>query len=78
MRDTLLAILTMASFVLSVLVIKEMRNSDAQKSPDWYKYKVTVTEDNGTLYYGVETMDGVYLGEVPASKLDSLVSDYNY
>jgi hypothetical protein len=77
MRDTLLAMLILATLVLSIVAIKGMRD-DAHQNPEWYKYKVTVTEDNGVLYYGVETMDGEFIGEVTASKLDSLVSDYNY
>ncbi len=77
MRDTLLAMLILTTLVLSIVAIKGMRD-DAHPNHEWYKYKVTVTEDNGVLYYGVETMDGEFIGEVTASKLDSLVSDYNY
>lgn len=75
-NDTLLALmLLVAVFLLFVVTTTKMWD---KSEPEWYKYKVTVTEDNGVLLYGVETWDGVYLGEVPACKIDSLVSDYNY
>ena len=75
--DTLLATLM---FVLVALMLVFVTTNVWQRDrhPEWYKYKVTVTEDNGVLMYGVETWDGVHLGEVPACKIDSLVSDYNY
>ena len=74
-HDTLLAMLMFVALIM-VFVTTNVWHSD--NDPEWYKYKVTVTEDNGVLYYGVETMDGEFIGEVTASKLDSLVSDYNY
>lgn len=75
-NDTMLAmmLLVLVFLLLVVTTTKVWHVSE----PEWYKYKVTVTEDNGVLLYGVETWDGVYLGEVPASKLDSLISDDNY
>lgn len=74
-HDTLLAMLM---FVLVAIAFVLVTTNAWRHDHEWYKYKVTVTEDNGVLLYGVETWDGVYLGEVPACKIDSLVSDYNY
>lgn len=75
-NDTVLALMLLAS-VLLLFVVTTKKMFD-KSEPEWYKYKVTVTEDNGVLMYGVETWDGVYLGEVPACKIDSLVNNYNY
>jgi hypothetical protein len=41
---------------------------------DWCKYKVGVFEDDDTtLWYDVETSDGVKLGTIRQESLDSLV-----
>jgi hypothetical protein len=74
-HDTLLAMLM---FVLVAIAFVLVTTNAWRHDHEWYKYKVTVTEDNGVLYYGVETMDGEFIGEVPASKLDSLINNYNY
>ena len=46
---------------------------------DWCKYKVSPWEDeNDTLWYDVETSDGVSLGAIRQESLDSLVVDDNW
>lgn len=46
---------------------------------DWCKYKVGVWEDeSATLWYDVETSDGVKLGTIRQESLDSLVVDDNW
>lgn len=54
------------------------RTASYDDDPEWYKYKVTVYDNDTCISYGVETWDGVYLGNVTASQLDSLIADDNY
>jgi hypothetical protein len=76
---------------LSMVLTLVMNNADAidsaytpdrtaayNQDPEWYKYKITVRDADSCLMYGVETWDNVYLGEVNASQLDSIITDHNY
>lgn len=74
-KETQLALVLFALCLFTIAVT--MIFTDKPQDPEWYKYKVSVIEDNGVLYYEVEGWDNEYFGVVKASELDSLISEIN-
>jgi hypothetical protein len=78
MRSETVVLMVAVFTVCTMGVVLAMVMGEKPQDPEWYKYKVSVVEDKGVLYYEVETWDGENLGVVNASQLDSLISDVNY
>ncbi len=78
MRSETVGLMVAVFTVCTMGVVLAMLMGEKPQDPEWYKYKVSVVEDKGVLYYEVETWDGENLGVVNASQLDSLISDVNY
>ena len=77
MRNETVALVIAVFTVCTMGIALALLMNDKPQDPEWYKYKVTVVEDKGVLYYEVEGWDNEKYGVVKASELDSLISEIN-
>ena len=77
MRNETVGLMVAVFTVCTMGVVLAMLIGEKPQDPEWYKYKVSVVEDKGVLYYEVEGWDNEKYGVVRASELDSLISEIN-
>lgn len=77
MRSETVVMVIAVFTVCTMGVVLAMLMGEKPQDPEWYKYKVSVVEDKGVLYYEVEGWDNEKYGVVKASELDSLISEIN-
>jgi hypothetical protein len=77
MRSETVGLMVAVFTVCTMGVVLAMLIGEKPQDPEWYKYKVSVVEDKGIIYYEVEGWDGEMFGVVRASELDSLISEIN-
>jgi len=77
MRNETVVMVIAVFTVCTMGIVLAMLIGEKPQDPEWYKYKVSVVEDKGVLYYEVEGWDNEKYGVVKASELDSLISEIN-